>query len=86
MEVLQGDVDQALTALELGLQTKCDYWMRLPHMMCALALADEEQARICGQRVLEAFDADPRQAAHHRRTWKLLQPDSAFRAGLIEFV
>ena len=68
------------------LSQNCDYWMRLPWLLCALAHEDESRARTAGAKALDAFLDDPRESAHHRLTWKLLHEGSAFRDGLELFI
>lgn len=65
---------------------KCDYWLRLPWLLCGLAEADEAKARQIGARAVDAFERDPREEAHHRVTWALMRPGSDFRASLDYFV
>jgi hypothetical protein len=86
MEILEADMQLAKAGLETELRMKCDYWLRLPWVLCGLAYEDEEQSRALGARALAAFDQDPRQSAHHPKTWRLLHAGSAFRNGLEYFI
>ena len=63
-------------------------WRILPHICVGFAVLfhDIEQARQLGHAILEMFEQDPRMEAHHRITWKLLRPGSAFRVALEQFV
>lgn len=60
LRVLQTDLETAKRVLECELRTKCDFWLRLPWLMCGLALPDEDKARSIARRVLESFERDPR--------------------------
>ena len=85
-QVLQSDFTNAKSIIELELRTKLDFWVRLPWLLAALALPDEESARAHGQRALHDFHQDPRQEVHHRKTWDLLRLGVAFLEGLLAFL
>ena len=68
------------------LSVRNDYIFRLPWMFHGLAAVNEEDARRCGRRILDACAQDPRQEAHDVRTWELMQPNSSFAAQLSKFV
>ena len=56
-------------------------------MLAALGLADEEKARAAGLRARTLFRRDPRPPpVHHRRTWKLMNPEAPFSIALDRFI
>eukprot|EP00973_Karenia_brevis_P091614 12408341-Karenia_brevis.AAC.1 len=66
---------------------KFDYACRLPVGLAVLAHPDEEVAREGGRRMRAQFDRDPRPPpVHHRKTWKLMNPEAAFRQQLDAFL
>ena len=67
------------------LQAKLDFWFRLPWRLCALALADEDDARSFVDVILAQFALDPIEEHHDPITWKWLKPDSPIRADLLFF-
>ena len=79
-------LSQVQAALRTELRQTCDYWLRLPWCLCALAHRDEQKAREAAALARASFLQDPREAVHHRITWKLLHDGSSFRAGLDAFV
>ena len=83
---LQGDLERARLVFETEMLTKLDYWQRLPWLLCGLAHESEQTAREIGAKALAQFQQDPRQVAHHRKTWRLLQEGAEFREGLELFV
>ena len=82
---LLADFNRAKAVTVLLAQIKYDYWKRLPYLLCALAVCDENVARKYAFLIWDAWLVDPRKEAHHRRTWSLLQPGSAFLVGFILF-
>ena len=65
---------------------KTDSFIRLPTLLCGLAHAEEDTARQCGKRCIEAFDSDPREEAHDDRTLYWMREDCALRRELDQFV
>ena len=70
----------------LLLQLKTAYFSKLPTLLCSLAHVDEEIAREGAAKVVEAWNADPREEAHHRVTRRLMKLGSGFRKGLDLFI
>ena len=53
----------------LVLQTKLDFWNRLPWVLCGLALQwDVAGARRCGQAALDGMEREGRKVLHSRQT------------------
>eukprot|EP00974_Lingulodinium_polyedra_P098992 9594161-Lingulodinium_polyedra.AAC.1 len=65
---------------------KTAYLQKLPWMFAALAHPDAAVAREWACKIKEAWLADPREDAHHRLTWKLMRPGSAFHVALDLFI
>ena len=83
MEFFKAEISRAYTSLETIMVVKCSYWSRLPWLLCALALVDEDEARVFAGRIIEAFNQDPRPPpVHHQITWNLMRPGSPFRIEL----
>ena len=85
-QILETDLAKARASLETELALKMDYWSRLPWVLVGVAHISEERARDCGRRALGMFEADPRQQAHHPKTWLLLCAGATFRMGLEQFL
>ena len=66
----------------LRLRLKTSYLQKLPWMFAALAHPDAAVAREWAGKIKTAWLADPREDAHHRLTWKLMRPGSAFHEAL----
>ena len=79
------DLDAGRANMHLQLQSKLDFWSRLPWLLAGLAHTDEGKARLCASSALSTFDLDARESAHHRITWALLRPGK-FRAAIGSFV
>ena len=75
------DLDAGRANMHLQLQSKLDFWSRLPWLLAGLAHTDEGKARLCASNALSSFDLDARESAHHRITWALLRPGK-FRAAI----
>ena len=65
---------------------KIDTFKRLPTHLCGLAHAEEDIARACGKRCIEAFERDPRREAHDDRTLYWMRKDCHLRRQLELFV
>ena len=83
---LTANLHSAQAHMSSILRMKTSYWQKLPWLLCGLAIGEDSMSRKIGQRCLDQFDQDPRQEAHHRLTWSLLNPDSWFRAELLLYV
>jgi hypothetical protein len=70
----------------LLLKVKTAHVDKLPWLFCALAHTDEGIARSYGKLIKDAWSQDPRREAHHRITWSLMKPGSAFSQALDAFV
>ena len=68
--------------LQLQLQGKLDWRLRLPWLLIGTAHTDEGIARQCARKALAAFDQDGRQEVHHRISWSWCQPASPQRCDL----
>ena len=86
LSILQQDMDRAKAMLEVEMRTKFDFWQRLPWKICGLAHRSEEVARDLAREILQDFQIDARQEAHHPKTWALMCEGSAFREGLQQFL
>jgi hypothetical protein len=86
VEVLESDMQVGKASLHTNLTTKLDFWSRLPWYLAGVGHVDEVKARQCASRALDMFEADPREVAHHRTTWGLLQVDAPFRIAMESFV
>ena len=80
-----GDFMNAILGIVATSQSKTAYLFVLPVFFCGLAQIDEEKALIIGRRIVDMFDRDPREQAHHRVTWALMKPGAHFRGELIKF-
>jgi hypothetical protein len=85
-QVLAEDLAAAKAHIQLNLQTKTDWRLRLPWLLIGVAHTREDTARQCARQALEAFDADPRQAAQHRISWLWLNNASPLRECFQAFV
>ena len=66
--LLMVDWETARLQLVTGLCEKCDYWQRLPWLLCGMAHWQAHKRQACAQKVIEAMQRDRRPHMHHRRT------------------
>ena len=85
MSILQGDLELCRSRMTLTLQTKLDYFQRLPWLLAGCAALDEDVARCLAKKALALYDQSPNAALQHPRSHQLLQQGSAFREGLVQF-
>jgi hypothetical protein len=86
VEILESDMQIGKASLHTNLTTKLDFWSRLPWYLAGVGHVDEEKGRECASRSLDMFAASPREVAHHRTTWGLLQPGAPFRIAMDLFI
>ena len=65
---------------------KTEFWQVLPWLFVGLACVDEEEARRIAVRIVEAWNLDPRKAAHGKITWQLMRGGAKFKAELMKFI
>ena len=85
-EQLVSDLATLKGRLTVALQSKLDYLRRLPWLIAGVAVLDENRAREVACRAVAAYDREPEQALHHRRTVQLMQRESPFRRALDLFI
>ena len=85
MQVLTEDLSAAKVHVQLQLQGKLDWRLRLPWVLIGLAAADEAVARQCARTAVATFEKDPREEVHHRLTWAWFCPESPLLPCLRQF-
>ena len=83
---IEDNLQSGRATMHLGLATKCDFWGRLPWILCGLGHTDETTARKIAAKACDMFAVDPRQEAHHRLTWAFMRPGSQLRSTIDNFV
>ena len=79
---LLADFRSARVHISTIIHTKMRHWQALPWLLCGLGHHDDSVAQDIACKELDKFSAHPEEAAHHRVTWALMKPGSAFRADL----
>ena len=69
---LVNNIEQAKGHIVLLITSKCDYWRRLPWLLCGLAHHCPQVASTCASRALQEFVESPSPDLHHRVTVKFL--------------
>ena len=85
-DAILADFQRGKSCMLLLLRLKTDYFKKLPWLFCGLAHVSEVVARDIARQIKEAWSLDPRREAHHRITWRLMQPGSSFSMGLDAFI
>lgn len=86
VDLVMDDFRRARSTMATLLAVKTDFLQRLPVLFCRLADACGESARDCALCVVDAWRQDPRQDVHHRLSWELMRPQSAFSKALDDFI
>lgn len=69
LDQLMTDIASVRACLSLTLQTKTDYWNRVPWVLCGVGLSwDPDAARRCATAALRAMEDEPRLELHSRHT------------------
>ena len=82
---LQADMSTIRASMEIEIDSKMDYWLRLPCVLCGCSHPNETLARQVAISALEPFKADDRAVVHDAKTFALMQPGCEFRRGLEQF-
>lgn len=71
--------------ISLNLQSKLDFWQRLPYLLAGISHDDTDVARRCATQCIEAWQRDPAPGHHHRVTQRFMDPHGVLHASLEEF-
>jgi hypothetical protein len=85
-QVLAEDFQYARSSMLVLLKLKTAHLDKLPWLFCGLAHTDEGVSRGIGSRIVDSWRQDPRELVHHRLTWELMRPGSAFLESLLAYV
>ena len=82
-ERILNDFEHGVSYITMVLDIKLAHWAELPWQLCSLATDVAEDRPKAARTILESFQSLPQhEDAHHRLTWKFLQPDSKLREQL----